>query len=138
MPRVNSHPQSVHIVFREVESEHETTFGPERPIVGATFCVEKAARLEQKNPGLGIHWQTFSILESIPGELGDSVVIAVRKGIWGDDVYRDPSPERVFLSVQAAREWLANRQLAEVGYVFLSTPIDNFDLTSRSSSEVFL
>ncbi len=84
MSRMKRKSRRVYIVFREVVAASSTAFGPDRPIVGATFSEAKALKCErEKNPDSGIHWEAFAVPNGPPGDAVSSVVIAVRKGLWG-------------------------------------------------------
>lgn len=130
--------REVQVIFREVESASPTQFGPDRPIVGATLDAGRAAGLARTNPQHGVHWITFELRKGIDDDCPQSIILAVAKGIWGNEVYTDPSPEAAFASRTAAAEWLNELPPDSREYAFLEVPLDVFDLNGTQGREANL
>lgn len=135
---INQECREVQVVFREIESASSTQVGPDRPIVGATLDAGRAAELARKNPQHGVHWITFELRNGTDEGYAVSIILAVLKGIWGDEVYTDPSPEAAFASRAAAATWLGELPPGSREYAFLEVPLEVFDLNGIRSREVNL
>ncbi|MFC7455892.1 hypothetical protein ACFQS2_01685 [Brachybacterium sp. GCM10030267] len=135
---MNQERREVQVVFREIESTSPTQVGPDRPIVGATLDAGRAAELARKNRQWGVHWITIELRNEADDGYSESIILAVLKGIWGDDVYTDPSPEAAFTSRTAAAAWLDEQPPGSREYVFLEVPLEVFDLNGVRSREANL